>query len=79
MATLAELRERAKQHARHIDAVVYVTVQDLAARWGVDDETVRLIPREQLPYLEFGKSRMRRYNPDDVLAYEASAKAGAAT
>jgi hypothetical protein len=43
-------------------------------RWGVGRATVLRIPREQLPYLEFGSSKMRRYAPDDVARFEAEQK-----
>jgi hypothetical protein len=77
VATIEQLRERAAAHARQLDAVLYLKVNDLAARWGVDPEQVTLIPREQLPYLEFGGSRSRRYDPRDIEAYEERAKRGA--
>lgn len=77
--TLAQLRAEAREHAKQLAAVRYVTVQDLAARWGIDDDTVREIPRKALPYLPFGKSgKIRRYDPRDVEAYEAREKAGEA-
>jgi len=76
MANLAELRAQARDHARQIDALRYASVQDLAARWDVDDELVREIPRAQLPYLALGRSGMRRYDPRDVETYEEKAKRG---
>jgi hypothetical protein len=50
----------------------WLTAQELAARWNVDDETVKRIPRARLGYLEFGRSRMRRYSPAEVDRYEAT-------
>lgn len=78
MPTLAEIRAAAREHAKQLAAVRYVTVQDLAARWGVDDDTVRAIPRFELPYLAFGKSGTRRFDPRDVEAYEERVKKGEA-
>lgn len=76
MATIEEIRERAAAHARHLDAVTFTTVQDLAGRWGVAETTVLAVPRAQLPFLTFGKSRMRRYDPRDVEAFEEAMKRG---
>lgn len=76
MPTLADLRAQAQQHARQIDAVRYLTVQELAVRWHTTDDAVRAIPREQLPYIAFGKSKMRRYDPRDVEAFEDTQKRG---
>jgi hypothetical protein len=72
--TVAEIRAEAAQHARQIEAVKFLTVQELADRWRVDDETVRKIDRTELPFLEFGKSRMRRYDPREVERYEQQGK-----
>lgn len=76
MANLSDLRAAAREHAKQLEAVRFLTVQDLAARYGVDDETVRGILRDRLPYLPFGKSGMRRYDPRDVEVYEDRAKRG---
>lgn len=78
MATINELRESAREHSRQIEAVLWLSVQDLAARWGVSPGTVRKIPREALPYLSLGLSAVRRFDPRDVEQYEATAKQGAA-
>jgi hypothetical protein len=72
--TLAELRALAAEHGRQIEAVTWLRVNDLAVRWAVSPNTVRAVPREQLPYLLFGRSRQRRYDPRDVEAFEARAK-----
>lgn len=74
MSTLAQLRAQAQAHARQIEAVTWLTVNDLAVRWGVCASTVRKIPRSALPYLALGTSRVRRYDPRDVEAYEAAQK-----
>lgn len=78
MATIHDMREAAKAHSRQIEAVLWLSVQDLAARWGVSAGTVRKVPREALPYLTLGSSTVRRYDPRDVEQYEATAKQGAA-
>lgn len=78
MPSIAELRERAREHAREIEAVLWMKVADLSARWGLDAETIKMIPREKLPFLEFGERGDRRYDPRDVEAFEAREKKGAA-
>lgn len=82
MADLATLRERAGEHQRRLDARrVYLSVPDLAARWGVSPHTVRDIPAEHLPYLAFGRGltrQRRRYDPEDVARYEREHRRGAA-
>jgi hypothetical protein len=75
MESLDEIRARAREHTRQLAAVHFATVQILAARWNVDEETVRDVPRDRLPYLEFGKTHRRRYDPLDIEAYERAAKA----
>lgn len=70
MTRLAEIRAQAREHAKQLEAVRFLTVQDLEARWGVGDDVVRAIPRAQLPYLLFGKNGMRRYDPRDVERFE---------
>jgi hypothetical protein len=74
MATIDELRTDAKEHARQLEAVHWLGVSDLAARWGVSTVTVRKIDRALLPYLPFGASRVRRYDPRDIEKYEAEQK-----
>ena len=76
---LADLREEAAGQDRQIAARGWLTTADLAERWNVDTRTVRAIPRQQLPYLEFGRPqvrrpRLRRYDPADVATYEQAAK-----
>ncbi|HWL39406.1 MAG TPA: hypothetical protein VNO75_04135 [Gemmatimonadaceae bacterium] len=75
LTSLQPYRDRARAHQEEIDLRInYLTVNKLAARWGVAASTVRDIPREELPYKEFGsgvKLKRRRYHPDDVLAFEA--------
>jgi hypothetical protein len=69
------LFDRAAEHQQQLDVKLkYLTPAKLAARWDVCETTVRDIPRDLLPYLELGKGvkyKRRRYNPVDVLAYEA--------
>ena len=76
--SLEQIKQSAREHTRQLAAVNFATVQILAARWGVDEDTVRAIPRDKLPYLEFGQSNRRRYDPRDVERYEQTEKTGAA-
>jgi hypothetical protein len=72
-ATLAEIRARAAQHDDEIQSETWYTVADLAARWKLSQTTVRLIPKDELQYKEFGSGRThrrRRYKAEWVLAYE---------
>jgi hypothetical protein len=70
-----ELRARRETHERHLDRNTrYLNLAQLAERWGCSKNTVRAIPISLLPYLNMGTGlvrEMRRYNPDDVYAYEA--------
>lgn len=77
MPTIDDLRAEARAHARQLEAVHWLGVSDLAARWGVSPATVRKIDPAKLPYLPFGESRVRRYDPRDVEQYEAQEKQGA--
>lgn len=73
MKNLNEIRARAAQHNDEIESAKWYTVAELAARWQVSETTVRLIPRDQLDYKEFGagqKLKRRRYRSDWVEAYE---------
>jgi hypothetical protein len=65
-----------EEHARQIEAVHWLGVRDLVNRWGVSAATVRKIARERLPYLLFGDSQLRRYDPRDVERYEDTMKRG---
>lgn len=78
MTDLDEIRAAAAEHDEQLQASTWWKTKDLAARWGVSRDTVLAIPREKLPYLEFGNSNMRRYKPDDVLAFEENEKRGEA-
>lgn len=78
MTNIAALRAQAQAHARQLEAVLWLSVTDLAARWGVSASTVRAIARDDLPYLTLGKSAVRRYDPRDVETYEQSSKRGSA-
>jgi hypothetical protein len=74
--SLQGYRDRARLHQEELDlSVKFFTPAKLAARWDVSLSTVRDIPREELPYKEFGagtKLKRRRYHPDDVVAFEAT-------
>ena len=71
---LSLYRERARAHERTLDVSMrFLTVQQLAERWGVAETTVRAIPFDALPWTPAGrgaKRHHRRYDPADVLAYE---------
>lgn len=74
---LTTIRERAIEHEREIESARWFTPQRLADRWSVSASTVYEIPRDQLPYKEFGagkKLKRRRYHPDDVAAFEAAGR-----
>jgi hypothetical protein len=72
--TIDALRAKARAHQQRLDAEArFLSVQDLAARWGVCDATVRAIPADRLPYTAVGggtRRTHRRYNPADVARYE---------
>jgi hypothetical protein len=74
MPTIEQLRAKARENAKQLESVLWAKASDLSIRWGVDVETVHGIPRHELPYIEFGKSNARRYDPRDVEAYEGSHK-----
>lgn len=67
-----------EEHERQLQAPGWPGVKDLADRWGVSRRNVRKIPREKLPYLSFGDSDIRKYDPADVAAFEEREKRGAA-
>lgn len=80
--TREELRERAETHQKQLDRDANKwTVQDIADRWGCACSTVRAVPIALLPYINIGQGLVRerrRYDPDDVYAYELHQKTGAA-
>lgn len=78
MATLDELRAAAAAQATQIESVRWLGVPELALRWNVSRASVRKIPREQLPYITFGGTSVRRYKPTDVEHFESTAKWGTA-
>lgn len=74
---MATIRSRAREHQQEMESLRWFTPERLAARWDLSETTVREIPREQLPYKEFGsgaQKKRRRYHPDDVAAFEASGR-----
>jgi hypothetical protein len=77
---LQPIRERARAHQAEINAaVVFFTPQELAVRWHCSVSTIRDIPREDLPYIVFGrgtKLKRRRYHPDHVRAYDRLREGG---
>lgn len=72
MSDLSTIRAAAAAHDEQIQATGWYKAVDLMERWNVGRDTVLAIPRDKLPFLEFGGSHMRRYKPADVEAYEAS-------
>lgn len=71
--TLAEIRERRRQHEEEIVSVRWLTPADLAARWKISLSSIYAIPADQLEYKTFGqgvKHKRRRYREEWVLSYE---------
>lgn len=71
---LSSIRARAVAHQQAIDEPRWLSVSQLAHRYGVSSTTVRAIPFDELPYKEFGrglKLKRRRYHPKDVEVYES--------
>lgn len=66
------------EHERQLQARGWPGVPQLAARWHISRALVRAIPRDRLPYISFGQSDVRRYDPADVDAFEVREKQGAA-
>ena len=79
---LTTIRARAAEAQREHEArTTWFTTSELAARWNLGYSTVRDIPSDELPYLEFGsgiKNRRRRYAPADVATYEKRHRKGVA-
>lgn len=67
-----------EQHQQQLEARGWPGVKQLADRWHVSRATVRKIPREKLPYISFGDSDVRRYDPADVALFEEREKQGVA-
>lgn len=65
-----------KAHEAQIAAQRWLSVADLAQRWGVSRPMVRKVSRGELPYITLGSSEIRRYDPADVQAFEQGAKRG---
>ncbi len=74
-SNIAVLHDRAEAHQRELDRdTAFFSVADLARRWGCSKNTVRGIPKADLPYLNLGHGlsrELRRYPPAGVYAYEA--------
>ena len=72
------MEKDANEHARQIESHRWPGVKELSQKWGISRALVRAIPRDELPYLTFGESDVRRYDPADVAEYERSHKRGQA-
>lgn len=83
MSDLSEIRASAAKAQQEYEArTTWFTTTELAERWGLGYSTVRDVPAEDLPYLEFGsglKNRRRRYAPSDVAEYERTHRKGLTT
>lgn len=75
---MPETPRTVEEQQKQMESGRWPGVSALAEKWGVAFDTVKAIPREKLPYLTFGGSRIRRYDPDDVAAYEENEKRGVA-
>ena len=75
MPDLETIRAAAQQHEDELDRDRrFLTVAQLAARWGIGKTNVRAIPFADLPYRNLGRGLVResrRYDPTDVDAYES--------
>jgi hypothetical protein len=70
--TLEQLRERAAEHERELTEKRYLSVKDVAAMIALSETFVRDIPRDELPFIEFGhghKLKRRRYTRESVDRY----------
>lgn len=76
MSTPSRSIAETEAHTLQLASARWMTVQQLAARWKLARATVRGIPRDRLPYITFGSSNVRRYDPVDVEAFERTAKLG---
>ena len=77
MPSLSELRQRAREHTRRLEAIQWAGVNDLVIRWDKGRKAILAIPRSKLPYLEIGGNRERRYDPRDIETFEEREKYGA--
>jgi hypothetical protein len=67
------------EHEAQVRAVAFWTPRQLATRWGCHVSTVYGLPRTELPFVQLGtgtRRTHRRYNPDDVTAFEARGGVG---
>lgn len=70
---MSDIDEKREAHEASLPNARWFSVPQLAARWGISETTVRLIPITELRYKEFGagkKVKRRRYRPEWVEAYE---------
>jgi hypothetical protein len=70
--SLEQIRERAAAHERELSEGDLLPVSQVAAMLDMSETYVRDIPRDELPYGEFGhghKLKRRKYRRADVDAY----------
>jgi hypothetical protein len=75
--TIEQIRERAAAHERELSERRYFSVKEVAAIIAMSETFVRDIPRDELPFIEFGhghKLKRRRFEPADVDRYLANLK-----
>lgn len=72
--SLEQIRERAAEHDRELSEKRYLSVKEVAMMIALSETFVRDIPRDELPFIEFGhghKLKRRRYTRESVDAYLA--------
>jgi len=70
--TLEQIRERAAEHERELSEWRYLSVKEVASIIHLSETFVRGIPRDELPFTEFGHGhqlKRRRYRRADVDEY----------
>lgn len=71
-APLDQLRARAAEHERELSERKLLSIKSVKDMLGMSYTSVRDIPRDELPYGEFGQGHVlkrRRYRPEDIEAY----------
>lgn len=72
---LTPFRERASAHQAELNRdVEFFKPAELVKRWRMSATTLRGVPYDELPYMEYGhglKLKRRSYSPEAVYAYES--------